>query len=49
MYNQFLPANLPHNERVLISILIEVEMEVQFWYAVAYSRILDEELFISRH
>lgn len=48
MYNRFLPANLPHNERVLISILIEAEMQIQSWYAIAYSHMLDEELVISR-
>ncbi|MBX2991888.1 MAG: hypothetical protein KF749_12070 [Bacteroidetes bacterium] len=47
MHNTFLPANLPHKERVLISILIEVEMEFQAWFAVTYSRNLDEELIIS--
>jgi hypothetical protein len=47
MYSNFYFADLSRHERELLEMILLEEMEIQSWYAVAYSCIMGEEIFLT--
>jgi len=47
MYTNFYFADLSRYEREFLEMILLEEMEIQTWYAVAYSSIIGEEIFLT--
>ena len=43
----YYPASLPLEERQLFNIMLDVELEMQSWFAVAFSDTLSEEIILT--
>jgi hypothetical protein len=47
MNTNFYFADLSRHEREFLEMLLLEEMEIQTWFAITYSRIVGEEIFLS--
>jgi hypothetical protein len=47
MYANYYFADLSRRERELLEMILLEEMEIQTWFAITYSCIVGEEIFLS--